>query len=169
MARHYKEIAHAIDRDGDTTSIRRLNEEVHDLRDAERKLDMADINSTDAVDALRSMSDRIAQLEESNTRIEQQLKAMVVETKNTLEHAQQAALSGVDEAQKKASEITIKNINEVTKRSEDYINTMTQESKRRIERLALVTLPDKLFNFIRLVVLIFMLFILAHVVWQMAA
>ena len=53
--------------------------------------------------------------------------------------------------------------------SEAYIDSMVQLAKRRIERLALITLPDKLFNTLKWVVLILLLFILSQVAWRMIA
>ncbi len=45
--------------------------------------------------------------------------------------------------------------------------TMVLESKRRIERLAMVTLPDRMFHFLKWTALMLVLFILVHIVWQM--
>lgn len=49
--------------------------------------------------------------------------------------AEQAALNGVNKAQHKAEEITIRNIDELTQRSQKAIDTMVLESKRRIEQV----------------------------------
>ena len=46
---------------------------------------------------------------------------------------------------------------------------MVQVAKRRIERLALITLPDKLFNTLKWVVMILLLFILSQVAFRMIA
>ena len=45
---------------------------------------------------------------------------------------------------------------------------MVLESKRRIERLAMVTLPDRMFHFLKWTALMLVLFILVHIVWQMS-
>ena len=55
----------------------------------------------------------------------------------------------------------------VVESSKKYIDSLTQESRKRIERLALITLPDKLFHGLLWVVVILALFILSHVAWQM--
>ena len=81
--------------------------------------------------------------------------------------AQQAALNGVTAAQEKAQEETIKRLDEVAKKNIEYIDALTQESKRRIERLKMVTLPDRLFNFGKWTVLFLILIILCHIVWTM--
>ena len=85
---------------------------------------------------------------------------------------------GVGKAQHDAEEAAIRGINETTKQSQasikkavesskKYIDSLTQESRKRIERLALITLPDKLFHGLLWVVVILALFILSHVAWQM--
>ena len=81
--------------------------------------------------------------------------------------AQQAALNGVTAAQEKAQEETIKRLDEVAKKNIEYIDALTQESKRRIERLKMVTLPDRLFNFGKWTALFLILIILCHIVWTM--
>lgn len=81
--------------------------------------------------------------------------------------AAQAALNGVNKAQEKAEEITLRNINEATERSKKAIDAMVLESKRRIERLAMVTLPDRMFHFLKWTVLMLALFVLVHIIWQM--
>ena len=45
--------------------------------------------------------------------------------------AQQAALNGVTAAQEQAQEETIKRLDEVSKKNIEYIDALTQESKRR--------------------------------------
>ena len=81
--------------------------------------------------------------------------------------SQQAALNGVTAAQEKAQEETIKRLDEVSKKNIEYIDALTQESKRRIERLKMVTLPDRLFNFGKWTALFLILIILCHIVWTM--
>lgn len=87
--------------------------------------------------------------------------------KDETHSAEQAALNGVNKAQEKAQEITLRNIDEATQRSKKAIDTMVLESKRRIERLAMVTLPDRMFHFLKWTALMLVLFILVHIVWQM--
>ena len=81
--------------------------------------------------------------------------------------AQQAALNGVTAAQEQAQEETIKRLDEVSKKNIEYIDALTQESKRSIERLKMVTLPDRLFNFGKWTALFLILIILCHIVWTM--
>ena len=50
-------------------------------------------------------------------------------------------LNGVTAAQEQAQEETIKRLDEVSKKNIEYIDALTQESKRRIERLKMVTAP----------------------------
>ena len=81
--------------------------------------------------------------------------------------ANQMALMGVANAQQKAGEMTIKNVEEVTARSRKVIDSMVEESKRRIERLSMVTLPDRLFYYCKWMAVILVLIILVHVLWGM--
>lgn len=85
------------------------------------------------------------------------------------QHAQQSALSGVAMAQKAAQETTVRNLNKVTEQNIRYIETLTQESRRRIERLAMVTIPDRIFHFGKWSALILALIVLCHLVWRMFA
>ena len=91
------------------------------------------------------------------------------DAQNESHTAQQAALSGVNRAQQEAEQLTLRNIDKVTKKSTEYIDSMVQVAKRRIERLALITLPDKLFNTLKWVVMILLLFILSQVAFRMIA
>lgn len=77
------------------------------------------------------------------------------------------ALMGVANAQQKAGEMTIKNVEEVTARSRKVIDSMVEESKRRIERLSMVTLPDRLFYYSKWMAVVLVLIILVHVLWGM--
>ena len=77
------------------------------------------------------------------------------------------ALMGVANAQQKAGEMTIKNVEEVTARSRKVIDSMVEESKKRIERLSMVTLPDRLFYYGKWMAVILVLIILVHVLWGM--
>ena len=108
-----------------------------------------------------------------------ELRVVQTNVQNEGQHAaQQAAIMGVGKAQHDAEEAAIRGINETTKQSQasikkavesskKYIDSLTQESRKRIERLALITLPDKLFHGLLWVVVILALFILSHVAWQM--
>ena len=81
--------------------------------------------------------------------------------------AQLAALSGVSKVQKDAEELTIKSIGEVTERNRKYIDTLSLESRRRIERLGMITLPDRLFYYGKWMALILALCLLGQAVWQL--
>ena len=81
--------------------------------------------------------------------------------------ANQMALMGVANAQQKAGEMTIKNVEEVTARRRKVIDSMVEESKKRIERLSMVTLPDRLFYYGKWMAVILALIILVHVLWGM--
>ena len=118
---------------------------------------------------------------QSNERIAREMRGMVSEMKDVLEkveelrngaadaqhQANQMALMGVANAQQKAGEMTIKNVEEVTARSRKVIDSMVDESKKRIERLSMVTLPDRLFYYSKWMAVILVLIILVHVLWGM--
>lgn len=167
------------------SGIYNLSSETRELRNAGRKL-VSDEDDTANED--RQLIGAVKQLQESViaqradiSRAVKKMNQMLYEMRNMVErvesiyteakddeHAmQQAALNGVNKAQLKAEEITLRNIDEATQRSKKVIDTMALESKRRIERLAMVTLPDRMFHFLKWTALMLVLFILVHIVWQM--
>lgn len=77
------------------------------------------------------------------------------------------ALRGVANAQQQAKDITLKSIDEMTERNRKYLDAKMEESRKRIERLAMVTLPDRLFYYGKWLALMLVLIILAHILWQM--
>ena len=77
----------------------------------------------------------------------------------------QMALMGVADAQQATGEMTIKNVEEVTARSRKVIDSMVEENKKRIERLSMATLPDRLFYYSKWMAVILVLIILAHALW----
>lgn len=165
------------------TGIRRgLTEEARDARNAGRRLE-SEGTDADIIGVVKKLQEAVIQQGQSNERIRKQMEDMLYQMREIVMEfesikkeegdsrhtAQQMALMGVNQAQKSAEEITIRNIDEATRRSQKAIDTMVQESKRRIERLAMITLPDKLFNFCKWTVMVLLLFILSHVAWQMVA
>lgn len=134
--------------------------------------------SQDIGEALQHLQGQIRELREG---VEDVRKG----ARTTDEAARQAALDGVNRAQEQAEKMTleriekmtedsretissaIKSIEEVAKSSREYIEKATEESRKRIERLARVTLPDKLFQMCIWMVVVLLLFILSHVVWQL--
>lgn len=184
MARNHEDLDDDMRSAGSITGVRTtVSEEARDVRNAGRKLASSDDDDGDLLGAVTELKGLIAEQKASNEAIAKQMRHMVYTMRDVLDEVQkikadaqdtshsarQAALDGVTKAQKDAEEVTIKNINEVTVRSTKYIETMVQESKRRIERLAMITLPDRLFHFGKWVALVLVLFILTHVVWQMMA
>lgn len=167
------------------SGIYNLSSETRELRNAGRKLVSGE---DDVVNEDRQLIGAVKELQVSViaqradiTRAVKKMNQMLYEMRNMVErvesiyteakddeHAmQQAALNGVNKAQLKAEEITLRNIDEATQRSKKVIDTMALESKRRIERLAMVTLPDRMFHFLKWTALMLVLFILVHIVWQM--
>ena len=161
MAKHFSEVKRELEQpDGHMAGIGqqlKLSEEARDARNAGRRQ------------------------RRSNERIAREMRGMVSEMKDVLEkveelrngaadaqhQANQMALMGVANAQQKAGEMTIKNVEEVTARSRKVIDSMVEESKRRIERLSMVTLPDRLFYYCKWMAVILVLIILVHVLWGM--
>ena len=158
----------------------KLSEEARDARNAGRRLEDEN-DETDLIGTVKKLEDLIAEQRRSNERIAREMRGMVSEMKDVLEkveelrngaadaqhQANQMALMGVANAQQKAGEMTIKNVEEVTARSRKVIDSMVEESKRRIERLSMVTLPDRLFYYIKWMAVILVLIILVHVLWGM--
>lgn len=179
-ARREMDIADGLDRDGPVRS--HLNEEARDMRNAGRKLEtsedemtlaglvkrMQDLETTQRQNnecLVKGMNQLLYQMRE----ILDEVEHIRSEAKDETHNAQQAALNGVNRAQQEAERLTIENINTVTKKSTEYIDNMVLVAKRRIERLALITLPDKLFQTLKWVVLVLALFILSHIAWQIIA
>ena len=167
-----------------TEGVSSLSREARDVRNAGRRLESEEMDS-DLIGAVIKLQQTVeksaAEQKASNERTVKQMQRMLYtlrdlidevdriksDTQDEAHSAQQAALNGVNRAQKDAEEITIKNISEVTERSKVYIDTWVQESRRRIERLAMITLPDRLFYFGKWLALILALIILCHVFWQL--
>lgn len=185
VARRGEEMERDEERVEHESGIYNLSSETRELRNAGRKL-VSD--EDDALNEDRQLIGAVKELQESViaqradiTRAVKKMNQMLYEMRNMVErvesiyteakddeHAmQQAALNGVNKAQLKAEEITLRNIDEATQRSKKVIDTMALESKRRIERLAMVTLPDRMFHFLKWTALMLVLFILVHIVWQM--
>lgn len=170
------------------SGVRNLSEEAREMRAAGRKLVGEVEEKADDLSDYRRLSGSVKKLKESvdaqRAEVNQAVKKMdqtLYEMRNLVDmveelynsakdethSAEQAALNGVNKAQEKAQEITLRNIDEATQRSKKAIDTMVLESKRRIERLAMVTLPDRMFHFLKWTALMLVLFILVHIVWQM--
>lgn len=195
-ARHMREAGELMERDDDksrdehVSGFVSLSSEERDMRSAGRQLANED-NDIDVAGAIRQMMDVVQRQDVNNQRLMKKLDGVVSQLHEVVdemrviqenaqdkEHAaQQAAIMGVGMAQHNAEEAAIRGINETTKQSQasikkavesskKYLESLTQESKKRIERLALITLPDKLFHGLLWVVLILVLFILSHVAWQ---
>lgn len=187
MAKHFSEVKRELEQpDGHMAGIGqqlKLSEEARDARNAGRRLEdeTDETDETDLIGTVKKLEDLIAEQRRSNERIAREMRGMVSEMKDVLEkveelrngaadaqhQANQMALMGVANAQQKAGEMTIKNVEEVTARSRKVIDSMVEESKRRIERLSMVTLPDRLFYYSKWMAVILVLIILVHVLWGM--
>lgn len=170
-----------------------LSSEERDMRNAGRRLASEEDDNLDVVGTLKHLMDVIEKGQVNTNELTKRLDEVVADlravtdelrvvqtnVRNEGQHAaQQAAIMGVGKAQHDAEEAAIRGINETTKQSQasikkavesskKYIDSLIQESRKRIERLALITLPDKLFHGLLWVVVILALFILSHVAWQM--
>lgn len=170
------------------SGVRNLSETAREMRAAGRKLVNEDDDKEKDFDDYDRLSGAVKKLQESvdaqKAEVAQTVKRMnqilyemrglvdeveriYTDARDESHSAEQAALNGVNKAQEKAQEITLRNIDEATQRSKKAIDTMVLESKRRIERLAMVTLPDRMFHFLKWTALMLVLFILVHIVWQM--
>ncbi len=170
------------------SGVRNLSETAREMRAAGRKLVNEDDDKEKDIDDYDRLSGAVKKLQESvdaqRAEVAQAVKRMnqilyemrglvdeveriYTDARDESHSAEQAALNGVNKAQEKAQEITLRNIDEATQRSKKAIDTMVLESKRRIERLAMVTLPDRMFHFLKWTALMLVLFILVHIAWQM--
>lgn len=170
------------------SGVRNLSETAREMRAAGRKLVNEDDDKEKDIDDYDRLSGAVKKLQESvdaqKAEVAQTVKRMnqilyemrglvdeveriYTDARDESHSAEQAALNGVNKAQEKAQEITLRNIDEATQRSKKAIDTMVLESKRRIERLAMVALPDRMFHFLKWTALMLVLFILVHIVWQM--
>lgn len=178
-------------REEHVSGILSLSSEARDMRNAGRKLENEDddVGLTGVVTRLKESIDRqdrnyvmlVKKLDDVLNQLHgvcDELQVIRTQTQDEGHAARQAVLMGVGKVQQEAEEAAIRGINEATRRSETslkevmesskkYIDSLTQESKKRIERLALVTLPDRLFHGLKWIILILVLFILSHVAWQM--
>ena len=154
-----------------------LDSEAQQSREAGKQLAEEGGGNSDLLAVARSMEQAARKQKNLTIELRQTTKA-VADTLKEIEdirsslhditsQAQQAALNGVTAAQEQAQEETIKRLDEVSKKNIEYIDALTQESKRRIERLKMVTLPDRLFNFGKWTALFLILIILCHIVWTM--
>lgn len=170
------------------SGVRNLSETAREMRAAGRKLVNEDDDKEKDIEDYDRLSGAVKKLQESvdaqKAEVAQTVKRMnqilyemrglvdeveriYTDARDESHSAEQAALNGVNKAQEKAQEITLRNIDEATQRSKKAIDTMVLESKRRIERLAMVTLPDRMFHFLKWTALMLVLFILVHIAWQM--
>lgn len=174
------------------TGVVTLSDEERDMRNAGRRLEHEEDGNVDLAGAVKHLTDLLERQDRNNQALMKKLDGVVTQLHEVVdevheiqanvhneEHdAKQAAIMGVGKVQHEAEAATIKSINEATRQSQTsikkvmesskhYIESLTQESKKRIERLALVTLPDKLFHTLMWVALILLLFILSHVAWDM--
>ena len=184
MAKRFSEVKRELEQsDGHMAGIGqqlKLSEEARDARNAGRRLEDEN-DETDIIGTVKKLEDLIAEQRRSSERIAREMRGMVSEMKDVLEkveelrngaadaqhQANQMALMGVANAQQKAGEMTIKNVEEVTARSRKVIDSMEEESKKRIERLSMVTLPDRLFYYSKWMAVVLVLIILVHVLWGM--
>lgn len=148
-----------------------LNEEARDMRNAGRKLETQEPDR-DIIGVAERLIQAVREQEANNRqhakdmgRILDELRAIVSEVERIRSDAQNESHT----AQQEAEQLTLRNIDKVTRKSTEYIDSMVQVAKRRIERLALITLPDKLFNTLKWVVMILLLFILSQVAFRMIA
>lgn len=173
MAKDFKQVEAEAKTGGNVT----LDAEAQQSREAGKQLAEEGNGNSDLLAAARSMEQVARKQKNLTIELRQTTKAVADALKeieairsslhDITSQAQQAALNGVTAAQEKAQEETIKRLDEVSKKNIEYIDALTQESKRRIERLKMVTLPDRLFNFGKWTALFLILIILCHIVWTM--
>lgn len=187
MAKHFKEAREVMERDdGHVSGILHLTEEARNMRNAGRQLESEQQGGTanqDLVGAVKELQQAVKEAQDSNEKMVEQLSQMLYDMHEIMDEiksirsdaedgsriAERAAVNGMNRVQKQVEEITVEGIKEVTERNKAYIDQKVQEAKRRIERLAMITLPDRLFQFCKWASIILLLFILSHIAWSMVA
>lgn len=160
-----------------------LNDEARDMRNGGRRLAMTEDfeKNPDMVGTMMELKDLIAEQRKLNRDFTLQMKRLTENLREAVEeindlkaegadiqrNAMQQALLGVDGIQKQAGETALKNINELTDKTTIYIDRMISEAKKRIERLAMITLPDRLFYTGKWIALMLILIICCHIIWNM--
>lgn len=179
MAMDFREARRAVEGEDDR---RPLNEEARAAREAGRSLDKYE-DQQDLAAAVIRLQELVEKQSADAEQLRDEMRQMLFQMQNILDEvdqirtdalderntAQQAVLKGLIRAQKQAEEITISNVQGLTERCAKYIDTLTQESLRRVERLAAITLPDRLFYYGKWLALSVGLFILVHILWQTLA
>lgn len=187
MAKHFKEAREVMERDdGHVSGILHLSEEARDMRNAGRQLESeqqgAAVNQ-DFVGAVKELQQAVEETRRNNEKIAEQMSQMLYDMHEMMDEiksirsdakdgsriAERAVESGMRRVQKQVEEKAVKGIEEVTERNKAYIDQKVQEAKRRIERLAMITVPDRLFQFCKWTSIILLLFILSHIAWSMVA
>lgn len=139
-----------------------LDAEAQQSREAGKQLAEESGGNSDLLAAARSMEQVARKQKNLTIELRQTTKAVADALKEI-----EAIRSSLHDITSQAQEETIKRLDEVSKKNIEYIDALTQESKRRIERLKMVTLPDRLFNFGKWTALFLILIILCHIVWTM--
>lgn len=80
-------------------------------------------------------------------------------------HGEGDVLSSYERNMAQVADTADRKIRETSQESMRLIKGLEQESRTRIERLALVTIPDRAFATVKWAVLVFVMFLLAHAVW----
>ena len=133
------------------SGVRNLSETAREMRAAGRKLVNEDDDKEKDIDDYDRLSGAVKKLQESvdaqRAEVAQAVKRMnqilyemrglvdeveriYTDARDESHSAEQAALNGVNKAQEKAQEITLRNIDEATQRSKKAIDTMVLESTR---------------------------------------
>lgn len=155
------------------TSFAHLRREKEEEKEGEEE-------ALDLAGAVKKFGELIREERAGNERLVRELGGMIEELKDVVskveelksdseseQHQQaQMALRGVANAQRQAEQMTVNSVRKVTEESTAYIDKMVEESRRRIERLSMVTLPDRLFYYGKWLALLLVLIILVHIVWQ---
>ena len=156
MAMDYKTVIHEDAQEGASgtqtsseASLGRL-EALYASQKAQMDAALGELQET--IDAMREL------LEEMN-RLKQ-------EDQDARRRQERAALLGVTQAQKEAGAIARQSVQKVTDQCVETIETMTLTAKRRLERLARITLPDRCFDTLKWVTLVLALVLLGHAAWQ---
>lgn len=102
-----------------------------------------------------------------------QMSQLLSELQSTLEELHHLSPDASDaafgDAKRRVAEEAARSVRETAQESMRLIKALERESRARIERLALLTIPDRALAIVRWAVLLLAMFLLAHAVWGVLA
>lgn len=172
MAINYHQIMERADQRPPAMS---LVEEVSETQTEENELKAQDLPSS-FLDQFRELvreqnagNEELREILAAFKAVLEEMKHIYPETEETALKRHREALRRLNESQKRIEQQTIQSIQQAGDESLAHIKQLEQESRRRTERLARITLSTKFFTVGRAAALLMVLFLLAHAIWNILA